>query len=187
MSLNRRFSKGLTLGVAYTWSKLLTTNPFDRGQAAYNTYDLKESYGPSALNTPQMFVMSYVYDFPFYKDQRGVIGHFWVDGNSQASRQSNLVNPQTVTQSNDPWSMVTTANTTRIARPHRPVLSIRGAWAWAAVHDHDPRRSERKCQWAEVRRQVLQHFRICNAVGTLRQFESRCTVWGPDTRSGTCR
>ena len=110
--MNRRFSKGLTLGVAYTWSKLLTTNPFDRGQASYNTYDLKQSYGPSALNTPQMFVMSYVYDFPFYKDQRGVIGHILGGWELSGITTIQSGQSQTVTQSNDPWSMVTTANTT---------------------------------------------------------------------------
>ncbi len=112
VAMNRRFSKGLTLGVAYTWSKLLTTNPFDRGQASYNTYDLKQSYGPSALNTPQMFVMSYVYDFPFYKDQRGVIGHILGGWELSGITTIQSGQSQTVTQSNDPWSMVTTANTT---------------------------------------------------------------------------
>ena len=106
-SLNRRFSKGLTLGVAYTWSKLLTTNTNDRGTSAYNTYDLKGSYGPSALNTPQMFVMSYVYDLPFYKNQNGLAGH--VLGGWELSGIVTIQSgqSQTITQSNDPWSMVT--------------------------------------------------------------------------------
>lgn len=107
-SLNRRFSKGLTLGVAYTWSKLLTTNPYDRGLAAYDTYDLKGSYGPSVLNTPQMFVMSYVYDFPFYQHQRGVAGY--VLGGWEFSGITTIQSGQSqiITQSNDPWSLVTT-------------------------------------------------------------------------------
>src|SRR6202140_3700413 len=74
VSLNRRFSRGLTLGVAYTWSRLLTTNPFDRSLATYNTYDYKQSYGPSTLNTPQMLVVSYVYELPFYRNQRNLMG-----------------------------------------------------------------------------------------------------------------
>lgn len=111
-SLNRRFSKGLTLGVAYTWSKLLTTNPSDRGQSAYNTYDLKSSYGPSVLNTPQMFVASYVYDFPFYKNSRGLAGY--VLGGWELSGIVTIQSgqSQSITQSNDPWSLVMTNNTT---------------------------------------------------------------------------
>ena len=112
VSLNRRFSKGLTLGAAYTWSKLLTTNPYDRGLSAYNTYDLKQSYGPSVLNTPQMFVMSYVYDFPFYKNQKGiaayVLGGWELSGiTTIQSGQSQIIN-----QNNDPWSMVNISTTT---------------------------------------------------------------------------
>jgi len=112
VSLNRRFSKGLTLGVAYTWSKLLTTNTNDRGTSAYDTYDLKGSYGPSALNTPQMFVMSYVYDLPFYKNQSGLAGH--VLGGWELSGIVTIQSgqSQTITQSNDPWSVVTINATT---------------------------------------------------------------------------
>src|SRR5579864_5120247 len=75
VSLNRRFSKGLTLELGYTWSRLLTTNPFDRSLATYNTYDYKQSYGPSTLNTPQMLVVSYVYELPFYRNQQNLAGH----------------------------------------------------------------------------------------------------------------
>lgn len=104
-SLNRRFSKGLTLGVAYTWSKLLTTNPYDRGLSAYNTYDLKQSYGPSVLNTPQMFVASYVYDFPFHKNQNGLVGHLL--GGWELSGIITLQSGQSqiMTQGGDPWGL----------------------------------------------------------------------------------
>ena len=64
-SLNRHFSNNLTVQIGYTWSRLLTTSPEDRSLATYNTYNLKQSYGPSTLNTPQMFIASYVYDLPF--------------------------------------------------------------------------------------------------------------------------
>ena len=112
VSLNRRFSRGLTLGVAYTWSKLLTTNPYDRSLSAYDTYNLKQSYGPSVLNTPQMFVMSYVYDLPFYKNQSGLAGH--VLGGWEISGITTIQSGQSqlVTQSNDPWQLVTINSTT---------------------------------------------------------------------------
>ena len=104
-SLNHRFSKGLTFGVAYTWSKLLTTNPYDRGLAAYDTYNLKQSYGPSVLNTPQMFVANYVYDFPVFKDQKGVMGHVlrgWeLSGIVTIQSGQSLI----ISQSNDPWGL----------------------------------------------------------------------------------
>src|SRR6202522_3432669 len=47
VSLNRRLTHGLMVGAAYTWSKLLTTNPLDRALLNYDTYDLRQSYGLS--------------------------------------------------------------------------------------------------------------------------------------------
>ena len=67
---------GLTLGVAYTWSKDLTTNSNDRGApGASNAYDLKMDYGPSETNMPQVLEFNYVYDLPFFATQRGFVGH----------------------------------------------------------------------------------------------------------------
>jgi len=103
VSLNRRFSRGLTLGVAYTWSRLLTTNPFDRSLATYNTYDYKQSYGPSTLNTPQMLVVSYVYELPFYRNQRNLMGQ--VLGGWEISGITTIQSGQstTITQGSEPF------------------------------------------------------------------------------------
>jgi len=51
VSLNRRFSQGLTAGVAYTWSKLLTLIRKIGSLAAQDTYNLQDNYGASTLNT----------------------------------------------------------------------------------------------------------------------------------------
>ncbi len=106
-SLNRRLSQGLMVGVAYTWSKLLTTNPLDRALLAYDTYDLKQSYGLSTLNTPQILVISYAYQLPFYKTESkglgAVLGGWELSGivNFQTGQS------QIIDQENDPWSLVT--------------------------------------------------------------------------------
>jgi hypothetical protein len=75
VSLNHRMQHGLTLGIAYTWGRALTTESNDRGTATVNTYDVQSDYGPAQFNQPQTFVANYVYDLPFYKHQRGVVGH----------------------------------------------------------------------------------------------------------------
>jgi hypothetical protein len=111
-TLNRRLSRGLQVGVAYTWSKLLTTNPIDRGLATYNTYNLKQSYGLSTTNTPQMLSINYVYQEPYFKQQRGL---GWVLGGWELSGIVTIQSGQslTVTQNNDPWALVTTTNSTQ--------------------------------------------------------------------------
>ncbi len=105
VSLNRRFSKGLTLGAAYTWSKLLTTNPQDRSLGVADAYDLKGNYGLSTLNTPQILVVSYVYELPFYKNEKNLAGY--VLGGWEISGITNFQSGQshTVTQGGtDPFA-----------------------------------------------------------------------------------
>ncbi|HUK48758.1 MAG TPA: carboxypeptidase regulatory-like domain-containing protein [Terriglobales bacterium] len=104
ISLNRRFTNGLTFGLAYTWSKLLTTMPQDRSLGAPDTYDLSSNYGLSALNTPQILVISYLYDFPFYRNQTGIVGHLL--GGWELSGITNFQTGQSVTvvQSSDPFA-----------------------------------------------------------------------------------
>jgi hypothetical protein len=121
VSLNRRFSKGLTLELGYTWSKLLTTNPYDRGLSAYDTYDLKESYGPSVLNTPQMLVVSYVYELPFMKGQRGLtgalLGGWEISGITTIQSGQSMI----ITQSNDPWVLAGMPGGLGMTRPGETV------------------------------------------------------------------
>ncbi len=75
VSVNHRSANGLTLGIAYTWSKTLTNQSNDRGTETYDTYNPSLDYGPASLNQPQTFVASYVYDLPFFRDQHGLVGH----------------------------------------------------------------------------------------------------------------
>lgn len=75
LSLNHRTQHGLTIGVAYTWGRLLTNQSYDRGSGTYDTYNPNLDYGPSALNQPQTFITNYVYDLPFFKQQQGIVGH----------------------------------------------------------------------------------------------------------------
>jgi hypothetical protein len=110
VSLNRRLSKGLTVGAAYTWSKFLTTNPQDRSLGVQDTYNIPGEYGPSTFNTPQILVISYVYDFPFYQAQKGLVGH--VLGGWELSGITNFQSGQsiTITQATDPFATAANDN-----------------------------------------------------------------------------
>ena len=105
-TLTRRLSHGVQVGVAYTWSKFLTTNYEDRANGTQDTYDLKENYGLSTLNTPQILTINYLYQEPFFKQQHGlglVLGGWELSGIINFQTGQSL----TITQSNDPWSLVT--------------------------------------------------------------------------------
>jgi hypothetical protein len=96
-------SHGLTLGTAYTWSKDMTVQSYDRSNTATDSYDFRLDYGPASYNTPQVLSADAVYDLPFYKGQQGFAGHVlggWeVSGIVAATSGSNF----SVTQGADPF------------------------------------------------------------------------------------
>jgi len=102
MSLNHN-SHGLQVGVAYTYSKDLTTQSTDRSGLSTYQYNLKMDYGPSNYNQPQTFTANYVYDLPWYKGQRGLVGK--VAGGWEVSGITQLLSGQSfnASQPRDPW------------------------------------------------------------------------------------
>jgi Carboxypeptidase regulatory-like domain/TonB-dependent Receptor Plug Domain len=106
VSLNHRTQHGLTLGIAYTWGRALTTQANDRATATYNTYDVQADYGPAQFNQPNTFVANYVYELPFYKGQHGVVGHIlggWeVSGITQFDSGQSVI----IRQNLDPFDCV---------------------------------------------------------------------------------
>ena len=86
-NLKHRVSRGLTFGVAYTWSKSLDTAS-DAGTNIPNYYDPNEFYGPSDYDTRHMLVVNYVWEMA-YADHasnwaaRNVFGRWQLSGTSQ--------------------------------------------------------------------------------------------------------
>jgi len=104
ISANRQVSRGLSFGVAYTWAKTLTNNPSDRSSAPYDTYNFRGDYGPADFSLPQVLVINYVYELPFYRSQEGIVGH--VLGGWEVSGISSFETgfPTTIYQSLDPFN-----------------------------------------------------------------------------------
>ncbi|HTY85544.1 MAG TPA: carboxypeptidase regulatory-like domain-containing protein [Silvibacterium sp.] len=61
-SLQRRFSKGLTFGAVYTWSKALATA--DSDQDEQNPVNEQLDYRATSWDRTQVFAVNYVYDLP---------------------------------------------------------------------------------------------------------------------------
>ncbi len=106
VSLNRRVSRGLTIDVAYTWSKTLTNNPSDRSDAPYDTYNFAADYGPASFSLGQVLGFDYVYDLPFYQSQQGIVGH--ILGGWEVSGISSFASgfPTTIYQYYDPFNSI---------------------------------------------------------------------------------
>jgi len=68
VSLQRRFSKGLTLGAVYTWSKALTTSTAD--QDYQDPFNSMLGYRAASWDRTHVATINYVYDLP------GLTKHF---------------------------------------------------------------------------------------------------------------
>jgi hypothetical protein len=104
ISLNRRVSQGLNLGLAYTFSKTLTDNPSDRSDAPQNTYNPKAEYGPASFSLAHVFVFNYVYQLPFYRSQQGLVGHLLGGWEASGITTFETGSPTTIHQSTDPFN-----------------------------------------------------------------------------------
>lgn len=73
-SLQKRFSRGSLVSVAYTFSKAMTDSPGDRWNGPQNTYDIRANYGPSPLDRKHILTASLVYELPWMRSQQGLVG-----------------------------------------------------------------------------------------------------------------
>jgi hypothetical protein len=102
-SLQRRFSKGLTFGAVYTWSRSLTTANGDQDyQDPFNTRAL--DYRAADWDRTHVFAANYVYDLP------SVAKHFsgpkwlsYITDNYQLSGVTNVMSGAPITLNNN-WN-----------------------------------------------------------------------------------
>ena len=138
---------GLTLNVAYTYSKSLTTNSNDRGTATTDTYNPKMDYGPSSFNVPQMLIFNYVYNLPFFKEQHGAEGLLlggWEFSGITTMIAGTSFNP---VQSSDPFNVngnnglgINIVDGDKAARPNQiaPVTMTRKPAQWFSTSSYAP-------------------------------------------------
>jgi hypothetical protein len=79
--LEQRFAKGLTCLVSYTFEKTLTDLDsssvgvaFGAGAGLQTIKNIRANYGPAVFDRPQRLVMSSLYELPFFKQRRDLLG-----------------------------------------------------------------------------------------------------------------
>ncbi len=101
-NMRRQFKDGSLLDLNYTWSKALTNNQSDRSNAPQNSYDIAGEYGLSQLDRRNVFTGDFVYFLPFFRTQRGIVGHTLGGWEISGVVAANSGLPLTVTTSADP-------------------------------------------------------------------------------------
>jgi len=114
----KRWGANSTFVFNYTWSHNLTNNPSDRSNAPQNTYDIAAEYGPSSLDRRHNVTASYVYEFPWMREQSGVTGHILGGWEVSGLFYYYTGTPLTVTTSNtDPGGLGLLGASASSARP----------------------------------------------------------------------
>jgi len=72
--MTKKFSGKSLIDVNYTWSRGLTNAQNDSASAAQNTYSLAAEYGPSAYNRNQILTVDAVWEIPWMKEQKDLMG-----------------------------------------------------------------------------------------------------------------
>lgn len=119
ISGQHRFSGSSQVNLAYTWAKNLTDNQNDRSASPQNTYDISKDKARAALDRRHILSINYIYELPFFRDQRGFVGK--VLGGWQASGiiTYNTGLPFTPTVSGfDPSGLGLLPPPTTVARPN---------------------------------------------------------------------
>jgi hypothetical protein len=100
ISAERRYSRGLKFGFAYTLGKS-RDNASDKRNVIWNTYDDTIYWGPSNFDRRHTLIVHYIYDLPFFRDQHTLLGN--ILGGWQISGASffRTGQPVTPTRNND--------------------------------------------------------------------------------------
>ncbi|MBV9081289.1 MAG: carboxypeptidase regulatory-like domain-containing protein [Acidobacteriaceae bacterium] len=75
VAASRRMTKGLSLGISYTFSKTLDASgggPNDTGMPQ-NSYNARPDYGLSDIDRRHVFNINYIYELPFFERQANAI------------------------------------------------------------------------------------------------------------------
>jgi len=72
--VQKKFSGLSYLSANYTWSRALTNAQAD-GSAPQNIYDIASEYGRSTIDRTNILSFNGVWELPWMREQRGVVGH----------------------------------------------------------------------------------------------------------------
>jgi hypothetical protein len=103
VKVTKKFSGASFIDANYTWSRALTNAQSDYSSAPQNTYNLAAEYGRSSLDRTNILTVDAVWELPWYRSQKGIVGR--VIGGWQASGIAAV-------NSGLPLTVTATANTT---------------------------------------------------------------------------
>ena len=74
VAVKKRFKGKSLIDGNYTWQRLLTNSPADRSGAPQDRFNIGQEYGRSILDRTDYASIDFVYELPFYREQKGLTG-----------------------------------------------------------------------------------------------------------------
>ncbi len=71
----KKFSGKSYIDANYTWSRALTNAINDFSTAPQNVYNINGDYGRRGYDRTNILTFDGIYELPWYRDQKGVVGH----------------------------------------------------------------------------------------------------------------
>ncbi len=75
VKVTKKFSGKSLIDANYTWSRALTDAQTDYSSAPQNTYNLAAEYGRSQYDRTNILTIDGIWELPWKRDQKGLIGH----------------------------------------------------------------------------------------------------------------
>jgi hypothetical protein len=100
ISADRRYTRGLKVGFAYTLSKS-EDNGSDKRNVLWSTYDDTIYRGPSNYDRRHVLNVYYIYDLPFFREQTGLKGNLLGGWQISGATFMRTGTPVSVTRNND--------------------------------------------------------------------------------------
>jgi hypothetical protein len=95
----KKFAGKSMIDANYTWSRDLTNAQADYSGGPQNAYNLNADYGRAAGDRNEVFTVDGVYELPWMKDQRGLVGHLVGGWETSGILAMNSGLPLTITES----------------------------------------------------------------------------------------
>ncbi len=95
----KRFAGQSLVDINYTFSRDLTNSQNDYSTPPQNTYNINADYGRAADDRNNVITFDFIYELPYKKDQRGLVGHVVGGWETSGIVAVNSGLPLTVTES----------------------------------------------------------------------------------------
>ncbi|MEP6922795.1 MAG: hypothetical protein ABI967_16880, partial [bacterium] len=111
-SLEKRLTRGFSAGAHFTWSSFIDTsseifnNSASEIAVAQDPYDRRSERGRSSYDRPLRLSINGVYELPFYRDQKGILGHLLGGWQMNASLALQSGAPFSVLNGSDPTGTI---------------------------------------------------------------------------------